>query len=218
MKYVFAMSLVLLYSPIRADECSRLPLPSVTVKRFEEPVSFNTTYDYKSITVLGATEYHSAQRVLGLTRGEASVQFEIQSSSLADPSGRWECISPQIKVTYGFSPMMVYIAREFPKGSCAYNQVIQHELRHVKTYQDHLVSIERDITEALTRRFVTGTPWRGPVGQTFVLLEKEMQERWMPYIKREIGRVESAQALIDTPEEYKRVSESCYGEIQMLTR
>jgi hypothetical protein len=40
----------------------------------------------------------------------------------------------------------------------------------------------------------------------------------MPYIKREIGKVESAQSLIDTPEEYARVSESCNGEIQKLTR
>ncbi|MBV5337594.1 MAG: hypothetical protein J0653_06515 [Deltaproteobacteria bacterium] len=210
--------LALIAGTVWADECSRLPPSSITLKRFEEPVSFNTTHNYKSITVLASTEYHSAKRVLGLTRGDASISFEIKSSSITDSSGRWECISPQITVRYGFSPMTVYVASEFPKGSCAYNEVIQHELRHVKTYQDHLAGIERDIAEALTRRFATDTPWRGPVGQSFALLEKEMHERWMPYIKRQIGRVESAQALIDTPEEYTRVSQSCGGEIQRLTR
>jgi hypothetical protein len=214
---VFAFLLIWLSAPVWADECNRLPPPSVTVKRFEEPLRYDTSLDYKSITVLATTEYHSTKRVLGLTRGEASVRFEIKASSITDQSGRWECISPQITVSYGFSPMTVYIAREFPKGSCAYNEIAQHELRHVKTYQDHLASIEREVAEAMVRRFATGTPWRGAVGQTFVLLEKEMHERWMPYIKREIRRVESAQALIDTPEEYARVSESCHGEIQRLS-
>ncbi len=214
---VLAILLILLCAPVWADECSRLPPPAVTLKRFVEPLRFDTSLDYKSITVLATTEYHSSKRVLGLTRGEAAVRFAIQTTSITDKSGQWECVSPQITVTYGFSPMTVYVAREFPKGSCAYAEIVRHELRHVKAYQEHLASIEREMAEAMTRRFATGTPWRGGVGQTFVLLEKEMHERWMPYIKREIGRVEAAQALIDTPEEYARVSESCHGEIQRLT-
>lgn len=218
MRCALIFVLALLAGPVWADECSRLPPPSVTVKRFEEPISFNTTYDYKTISALATAEYHAVKQVLGLTRGDASVKFEIKSSSITDPSGRWECFSPQIAVTYGFDQMTIYIAREFSKGSCAYGEIVQHELRHVKTYQDHLSSIERDLADTLTRRFITGAPWRGPAGQSFTLLEKEMHERWMPYIKREIGRVESAQALIDTPEEYARVSGSCNGEIQRLTR
>ena len=137
---------------------------------------------------------------------------------MTDRLGRWECSSPQITVSFGYSPMTVYVASEFPAGSCAYNEIYQHELRHVKAYQSHLSSIETDITESLNQRFATGTFSRGPVGQARSSLEKELHERWMPYIKREIGKVESAQALIDTHEEYSRVSKSCNGEIQKLTK
>jgi hypothetical protein len=45
-----------------------------------------------------------------------------------------------------------------------------------------------------------------------------MNERWLPFIKREIERVESAQRLIDTPEEYTRVSGACGGEIERVAR
>jgi hypothetical protein len=200
------------------DECDALPPPNVTVKRLEVPFILDTTYNYKSITVLGSTEHRPAKRVLGLTRGNATVKFNVQTSSITDRLGRWECSSPQITVSFGYSPMTVYVASEFPAGSCAYNEIYKHELRHVNTYKAHLSSIEPDITETLNRRFATGAFARGSVGQARSSLEKELHERWMPYIKREIGKVESAQSLIDTPEEYARVSESCNGEIQKLTR
>ena len=210
--------LLFVSSQIWADECDQMPPPSVTLKRLDEPVSLDTTYSYKSITVLGSTLRHPENRVLGLTRGIARVRFETKTALIVDRTGRWECASPQLIVTYGFSPMTIYVAKEFSKGSCAYNEIYQHELRHVKTYQDHLVSIEKELTETLNRRFATGSPWRSTVGQTRLTLERELNERWIPYITREMERVESAQALIDTPEEYARVAAACNGEIKRIIR
>jgi len=223
-KFAFAlhvMALVVIFNAAPAwatDECDRLPLPSVAVKRLDEPVSLDTTYGYKSLKVLGAALVRPENQVLGLTLATSRVNFEIKTSSYVDHTGSWECSSPQITVIYGFSPMTVYVAKEFPKGSCPYNEVYQHELRHVKTYQDHLVSIEKDLADTLRQRFATGSVWRAPKGQTRLLLEKEMNERWLPFIKREIERVESAQKLIDTPEEYARVSGACGGEIERVAR
>ena len=203
-------------SPVSADECDRLPPPSVTVKRFEDPVGLDTRYGYKALKVLGAEFARPENQVLGLTRATSRASFEIRTTSYVERSGRWECSSPQITVNYGFSPMVVYVAKEFPVGSCAYDEIYRHELRHVKAYQDHLIRIERDLTDTLTRRFATGQVWRAPKGQTRLMLEKEMNERWLPFIKREIERVESAQRLIDTPEEYARVSGACGGEIKRV--
>lgn len=203
---------------VSADECDRLPPPSVTVKRFEEPVRLDTSYGYKALKVLGAELARPENQVLGLTRAMSRVSFEIRTSSYVERSGRWECASPQFTVSYGFSPMTVYVAKEFAPGSCAYEEIYRHELRHVKAYQNHLVSIERELTDALTRRFATGQVWRAPKGQTRLMLEKEMNERWLPFIKREIERVESAQRLIDTPEEYARVAGACGGEIERVAR
>ena len=210
--------LVFVSSQIWADECDQLPPPSVTLKRLDEPISLNTSYSYKSITVLGSPLHHPEKRVLGLTRGTATVRFETKTVLIVDRTGRWECASPQLVVTYGFSPMTVYVAKEFSKGSCAYNEIYQHELRHVKTHQDHLASIEKELIDMLNRRFATGSPWRSIIGQTRLTLERELNERWIPYITREMERVELAQALIDTPEEYARVANACNGEIKRIIR
>ena len=112
--------------------------------------------------------------------------------------------------------MTVYVAKEFPEGGCAYQEIYQHEQRHVKAYQAHIGKIEKDITDTLNSRFATGAPWRGPSGQTRARLQDEINERWLPYLQRELKRVETEQALIDTPEEYERVANSCNGEIKKL--
>jgi len=114
--------------------------------------------------------------------------------------------------------MTVYVAREFPPDGCAYREILQHEQRHVKTYLDHVAALAPELTETLQRRFATGAPARAPVGQMRALLERELQERWLPFVQREMERVRSSQALIDTPEEYRRVSESCGGEILRVVR
>jgi hypothetical protein len=210
--------LFLLANPVWADECDKLPPPSVKLKRLEEPFSLNTTYGYRSLTNLGSEQAKPGHLVLGLTRGNAVVKFETRMPGFIDPSGRWECSSPQLVVTYGFSPMTVYVAREFPEGKCAYTEIYQHELRHVKAYQDHIISLEKELTETMSRWFAGGGPWRGPAGENRERVQQQLEERWMPYIKREIAKVDIAQAKIDTPEEYARVANSCNGEIKQATR
>lgn len=206
--------LIALSAQARADECEQLPPPSVVIKRFDEGVALNKQYGYKTLTTLGAKLARPGNQVLGLTRGNAVVQFSMSAQSVIDRTGRWECFSPQLTLSYGFSPMTVFVANEFPEGSCAYKKIYEHELRHVKAYQEHMVGIEKALQETLNRRFATGGPWRGPVGQKRALLQQELDERWARYVEREIARVEVAQALIDTPEEYARVANSCDGEIK----
>lgn len=200
------------------DECDQLPPPSVKVKRLEEPVTLNTQYGYKTLNHLGAALASPGHQILGLTRGNAVVGVEIKIPAYVDRTGRWECTSPQLVLTYGFKPLTVYVAHEFPVGSCAYNEIYNHELRHVKTYQDRVVAMEKEVAETLNRRFATGGPWRGPVGQTRDRLEQELNERWIPYVKREIDAVKAAQAQIDSPEEYARIENSCEGEIKKKIR
>ncbi|MDE2441131.1 MAG: hypothetical protein KGP14_08905 [Betaproteobacteria bacterium] len=201
-----------------ADLCADLPKPSVTVKRLEAPITLNTVYSYQSLTNLGSARARPGQQVLGLTRGNAMARFTSNTPAVIDASGRWECASPQIVLTYGFNPLTVYVAREFPPGSCAHKEIHNHEMRHVETYQKHLIDIEKSLTETLNARFATGSIWRGPAGQTAARLQNELDERWLPYVQREIQKVDAAQAMIDTTEEYERVSNACDGQITKRLR
>lgn len=197
-----------------ADPCDDLPPPAITLQRLEAPVALNLDYSYATLTNLGNEQAGRGQKVLGLTRGNAVARFETRIQSVLSADGRYECASPQITVRYGFKPMTVYVAREFPPGTCAHKEIYEHEQRHVKANVDHAAAIEKELAATLEKRFATGKPWRGPAGQTAERLQDELESRWLPYIKRELERVRIAQKQIDTPEEYARITESCNGEIR----
>ncbi len=215
-------ALLLAAGPLSAageDACAQLPKPSVTVKRLEDPaIRYNTEYGYRTLTNLGRDKLQPGGQVLGLTRTQSIAQFSLTTPTLVDASQRYECASPQITLSIGFRQMTVYVGREFPKDSCAYKEILEHEMRHVKAYQEHLASVEKLLQEDIARRFATDDVWRGAAGSSLARVSRELDERWLPYVNRQLHKVEAAQALIDAPEEYARLAEACNGEIRKLAR
>jgi hypothetical protein len=155
--------------------------------------------------------------VLGLTRAESRVVIGVASEQLIDPDTNTECIAPRIEVSLFYLPIVIYISREFAPGSCAYQEILAHEMRHLKAYLAYLPKVEAEVRVGLTRRFGT-RPMYAPAGQARGLLEQELDRRWMPYIKNQMIKVEALQVAIDSPQEYARLSKVCAGEVQSLIR
>lgn len=153
--------------------------------------------------------------VLGLTHTDARISIKVGGRILADQVSGYECVAPRVEVMLDYQPIVVYVSREFPPASCAYREVLAHEMRHLATYQAFLPQAESRLRATLAARF-GGKPLYAPVGQARALLQREVDRNWMPYIKREMARVEVLQAAIDTPQEYARLGKVCAGEVQSL--
>jgi len=197
-----------------ADLCAGLPAPSFTVQKLEARLTTRQEFSVAGLTRLAATIARPQQQVLGLTRGQAVVRYKLEIQRQLDPSGQWECASPKLALAYGFDPITVFIGREFPPDSCAYQEIHAHEQRHLETYKAQVGKVEAEITQALERRFADSAPWRGPAGQAQERLQWELGERWIPYVKQLLEQSEADQARIDTPGEYARIAASCNGEIR----
>lgn len=185
-----------------------------TLSARDSGYSVNNTLSYKALSRLkaqqGATSY-----VLGLTRTESRISMGLNAEILDDPQSGQECIAPHIAVSLSYEPIVIYVGSEFVPGTCAYQEILAHEMRHLKAYLDHLPKVETLVRAALKKRFA-GKPIYAPVGQSKALLEREMDSGWMPYIKNEMAKVEQLQAAIDAPQEYARLSRVCKGEVQLL--
>ncbi|MET3129901.1 hypothetical protein AAKU55_000142 [Oxalobacteraceae bacterium GrIS 1.11] len=176
--------------------------------------SIDSHLSYRSLTAMkGGARANSF--VLGLTKTESRVAIALTGPVLQDPVSGYECVAPRITVKLYYAPIVIYIGREFEAGSCAYGEILSHELRHMKTYMEHLPKTETVVRDALARRF-EGKPLYAPRGSAMAALERELDGGWMPYIKAEMARVELLQAAIDTPQEYARLSKSCKGEVQSI--
>jgi hypothetical protein len=174
----------------------------------------DNTRSYRTLTVMkGATPRGSY--VLGLTRAESRVQVGVGGPILTDPASGYECVAPRIEVSLYYVPIVIYVSREFPPGSCAYQEVLAHEMRHLKAYLDFLPKVETTVRAALARRF-EAKPLYARSGRARDLLQQEIDSGWMPYIKSEMANVELLQAAIDSPQEYARLGKVCQGEVQSL--
>ena len=155
--------------------------------------------------------------VLGLTHTESRVSIKVEGKMLSDPASGYECIAPRVEVLLYYLPIVVYVGREFPPGSCAYQEVLAHEMRHLNTYLDYLPKAEARVRAALAQRF-QDKPLYARLGQAQALLQRELDTGWMSYIRSEMARVETLQAAIDSPQEYARLGKVCAGEVESLIR
>ncbi len=186
----------------------------------------DNTVGYRSLTVMKARatkgratkgRARPGQYVLGLTRTESHVSITAGGRLLIDPASGYECIAPQIQVKLHYPPIVVYVSREFAPSSCAYQEVLAHEMRHLTTYLGYLPQAEARVRTALRKRF-EDKPLYARTGQAQILLQREIDRGWMPYIKSEMAKVEALQAAIDSPQEYARLGKVCGGEVQSLLR
>jgi hypothetical protein len=171
---------------------------------------------YRTLTAMkgGAP---AGQYVLGLTRTESRVRIKAGGRLLSDPASGYECIAPRIEVGLHYPPIVLYVSREFRPGSCAYQEVLAHEMRHLEVYLDYLPKAESRVRRALAARF-GDKPLYARIGQAQGLLQREIDRSWMPYIKSEMAKVESLHSAIDSPQEYARLGKVCAGKVQSLIR
>lgn len=153
--------------------------------------------------------------VLGLTRTESRVSVKVDGQMLTDPATGVECVAPRIDVALYYQPIVIYVGREFVPDTCAYREILAHEMRHLKSYMDYLPKVEERVRARLGQRYI-GKPLYAASGRARELLQSEIDRAWMPYIKAEMARVERMQATIDSPREYARLSKVCQGEVQSL--
>jgi hypothetical protein len=171
----------------------------------------NTDLSYKALTGMKNPGRDRAL-VLGLTQTEFRVRIGLDGAILQDRASGYECIAPRIKVTLSYQPIVVYVGKEFAPGTCAYQEILTHEMRHLNAYMDQLPKVEKVVRAALAKRF-ENRPLYAPAGQASALLSKEIDTGWMPYIKAQLGKVDQLQAAIDSPQEYARLGKACKGEV-----
>jgi len=179
--------------------------------------SVNTQLSYKALTRMKGGMLPPNGFVLGLTKTESRVQIGVDGPMLQDPASGYECVAPQIKVELTYAPVRIYIGNEFPAGTCGYEVILAHEMRHMQTYMDQLPKVEKVVRDALAKRF-EAKPLYAPAGTARSALTHEIDSGWMPFIKAEMGKVELLQTQIDSPAEYARLSKACNGEIQNILK
>jgi hypothetical protein len=157
------------------------------------------------------------ERTLGLTIAHPTASIDFVQNGIHDPQSRDYCMRPRFTVRLSFSPVEVYVAREIPRGTCAYAEVVRHEEKHVLAYEQQLAKAAEFIANAM-RAHYSDTIYYGDSAQLLAELKEAAQKRWLPLAEKQLEAVEAVQQTIDSPEEYARYRTACGGEINRILK
>jgi hypothetical protein len=149
---------------------------------------------------------------VGLTESRFFYQSAVRTASMRDPASGLQCARIGAEMVIVTGPQTVHVARELRKGSCAFDEVLQHEMRHVQANQ----AIARDVATRAEQQFraqYAGEVMIGTSEELMARFQRIIADEWIPEMEqmaREASRVHDG---IDTPEEYQRIRGVCGGEV-----
>jgi hypothetical protein len=100
-----------------------------------------------------------------------------------------------LRVSLHFVHPVLRVIRELPPGTCAHAHVLRHENTHVRIYRE------------MARRFRA---------LAYPFPESATPERVLGYARQQLAKLQEAQRLFDSPEEYAGNLTACKGEIPRL--
>lgn len=198
--------------------CASPAAPSVTVTLQNNPPLINNEQSSAYLNRLRGSSISPTYGgefpiVDGITSGAFQIEHNIDFTSAIRPLLHTACVSAEaihITVTYA---AVVYVDSRYPPGSCRYELTLAHEMRHVKTDVDTVNDFLPYIKQLAE---TTAAQWKnsGDVGESEVATaQKSMARKLSAILEQGTDSLQRArnlrQPLVDSHEEYRRVSNAC---------
>lgn len=194
-------------------ECERRLNPTdIRVQALPSAIHYNFASSMAQLTSKGSRQRQLGQVVLGLTEARLSYKLNWGANYLVEQGTGRACMRPRLTLVFDVNPQLVSVAREFPKGSCPFNEIAAHELRHVYANQAQLEAAANMMQRELTN-FFGQKVFYGSHSSLQAQWQDALTTSWMPLAKAELAKVDTAHNAIDSPAEYARNRTICDGAI-----
>lgn len=150
-------------------------------------------------------------RALGLMKPDLVIETRPKAQGL--PLGNRFCFwITGFDVKLRYRRVDVFVAKEYPLGSCQYKAILEHEEEHVRVSRQNLEEFAPRIRRALTSLLIpTGQQPAKVVSADAARknVKTISDELLQPVYKEMMAALVRAQKGVDTPEEYARVQRKC---------
>lgn len=211
------LTLPVLFTLASFGSCEAPEPPRISVVPQHNEIKYDfskTRQDLMNFKIDTISPYaaHEHAQVGGLMGGAVKVKSDMNIawsvSALTDAGCYWY---KDIKIIIESDPT-IYIAREYPKGSCQHQAILEHERRHVLTDRrvvgEYMPQIEASVRAAVAKR-----PSVGPVKGDPEDVQKQMAGHIDRAVSEAVDKMYAErrrrQQALDSREEYDRISGSC---------
>jgi hypothetical protein len=147
---------------------------------------------------------------LGVTFVEPA--FGLSAQTQYEPRGRGYCVYlTRIDANFGFRSIDVYVASEYPPGTCEYNAILDHENQHVAINLRNLKYTAPRVRAELERLLSVEQPVYAADGQAATKQRLESLSRAMDSMLNDFGEALARDnAAIDTTGNYAAINDICH--------
>lgn len=199
------------FSPAYAINCDT-SRPAMSVIMFKKK-----TKQYRNFSVGNLTQLHTGSYrpgspfVLGLGGGgydlTTKLQFEVKSQ------GSLSCVRvANVEGHFTVEPLML-IARDYRKGTCEYNAVLEHEKKHLSTLLDFQQEYARKFKIRLKKIIKDVNTAQVASNSQVELIQQQIQNQINTQVQAYFDQItpvlQRRQQEVDSPEEYRRVNAMC---------
>ena len=181
----------------------------VDVKIDFPPVNFSHERSIADLGKISGRGHH--RRILGLMKPDIRLRTLPKSEGMSN-GGKYCFWINGFEIELRYAQVDVYVAREYPMGSCQYNAIYAHEMEHVAVARRNLEIFAPRIRAALESGSV-------PTAQTPIIVAsaadatRDVQaiskENLQPVYKSMLRALQAAQAVVDSPLSYATVFRKC---------
>ncbi len=215
------LSLALLAPAAKAqDGCGSYPqIPVKVVSVFEEP-NYDFTQDINGLQAIASRTKdkipgNHKSLALGLTTYTPLINFKAKLVEMPTTSGLPCIMVEDIFASLGYQDIKVYIATEFPQGTCGFDAIVEHEVKHLIVNKEVLEEyVEKIRTELEYQMPILGVAQQESIAYSEQVLRREINAIVSKFLNEMSQENARRQMEIDSEEEYERVSNACEGEIQ----
>lgn len=224
------------YTPVQASACSRVQnfTPKYVVHVDLKPVEYkrdvivhqlhNQMYEKlyewqkenKQSQYLGDAKPIEKWTVSGSSKANVTSTLDVDYLNLPyDMRTNLYCtFFKEVNITISYQTVTT-IAKELEEGSCRYKIIREHEEKHDEANKTVTTSVVQSLEQDLTRivQSIEGTPIReGLIYQEMAEMEKKLKAALSIYEEDIMGLIGEYNKMLDTPEEFRRIANTCQDE------
>jgi hypothetical protein len=202
----------LLASPLTAEaNCPAIDVrPAVRFKSvFPRQPVFYDAYSAKQIAGFSGKKLPIGWIQDGLTRGSYGHQLSVKGQYRKSGNGICAYLT-EVDFTFEFKDLTIFVAKEYPRGSCRYNLVLNHEMQHVNLYKrsfDTHSSALKVTLEGAVRNM--GGVWMPNQDGAMERIARTLMATLKPNLTAFQEQAHRDNAAIDTEQNYRFMSQQC---------
>ncbi|MDP6804979.1 MAG: hypothetical protein QF902_06560 [Rhodospirillales bacterium] len=202
-------------APDAAEPCrSTIGAPEVTLKSVRGELAYDGSHSQNDLRRLflksgGSGRWHGGNPV-GLTLADLELDFRIEVRARPLSKARFCTELARVDATLGYRSLDVYVARRYRRGTCEYEQVLDHENHHVAIFRDGLMQYGPRVRDALERTSRAQAPLVTSAPGTGAERFKDRLHNQLAPLFRDMNRaLDRAHATLDTAENYRAEQRRC---------